>query len=265
METEVRMETVRTDRFEMDCAVFGQGDRPFVIVPGVSLKPVTPSAAAIAEVYREFGQSYRVYLFDRIRGMQLGYTVEQMAEDLAIAMEQLGIAGADVFGSSQGGMIVQCLMENHPQLVRRAVLGSTLAKQNDISRATFTRWIELSSGSDVVALNRDVDLRVYSDLFRQQYADVLASMEQDGTAEDMARFRILSEACLQFDGFANLKRIQAPVLVMGSRHDNVLSGEASEEIAQELGCPIYLYEGYGHAVYDETPDFRRRMLEFFRG
>lgn len=264
METKPMIKTVRTERFEMDYAVFGQGEQPFVIVPGVSVKPVTPSAAAIAEVYADFGKQYRVYLFDRIRRIEPGYTVEQMAEDLAEALNLLGIHGADVFGSSQGGMIVQVLAARYPNLVRRAVLGSTLARQNDVSRATFTRWIELTQGGDIVALNRNIDLKVYSDIYRNLYADVFAVMEQDGTAEDMARFRVLAEACLAFDGYENLKQIQVPVLVMGSHADAVLTGEASEEIARELGCPIFMYEAYGHAVYDETPDFRRRMLEFFR-
>ena len=38
-----------------------------------------------------------------------------------------------------------------------------------------------------------------------------------------------------------------------------------DEIAEKLGCPIYLYGGeYGHCVFDEAPDYKQRMYHFFK-
>ena len=42
-----------------------------------------------------------------------------------------------------------------------------------------------------------------------------------------------------------------------------VSGEASLEIAERLGCEMHLYEGLGHSAYEEAPDFNQRIKEFF--
>ncbi|MBR3040989.1 MAG: alpha/beta hydrolase, partial [Lachnospiraceae bacterium] len=62
--------------------------------------------------------------------------------------------------------------------------------------------------------------------------------------------------------------IACPVLVLGSKDDVVLGGEASEALFESLkdrpDCELYMYEGYGHAAYDLAPDYKDRMLSFFR-
>ena len=38
-----------------------------------------------------------------------------------------------------------------------------------------------------------------------------------------------------------------------------------KDLAEALGCGLYVYEGYGHAVYDEAPDYLARVGFFLRG
>ena len=71
------------------------------------------------------------------------------------------------------------------------------------------------------------------------------------------------EACVGYDIYAELDRISCPVLVIGDKDDKVLGGAASVEIAEKLGCELYMYDGYGHAVYDEAPDYKQRLMDFF--
>lgn len=48
----------------------------------------------------------------------------------------------------------------------------------------------------------------------------------------------------------------------------MLGGEASAEIAGEMKnsryCGRYMYDGYGHAVYDLAPDYPERMMRFLK-
>lgn len=261
--SDIITDSVKTDRFTMDYCRFGRGERYLVILPGVSMKPVTPQGAAVAAQYAAFTDRYTVFLFDRIREISDGYSVRDMARDTAEAMRLLGIRDADLFGASQGGMMAIVISAEHPELVRRMALGSTLARQNVVSRSTFDRWCDLAAGSDVCALNRAINDAVYSPDYRERFRDAFAAMEQVGTPEEMHRFGILAEACRGFDGYADLSRITCPVSVIGSREDHVMTGEASEEIAAALGCDCYLYDGYSHAVYDEAPDYSDRLLRFF--
>ena len=76
--------------------------------------------------------------------------------------------------------------------------------------------------------------------------------------------RIVS--CVINSFLANLK---CPTLVLGAELDRTLGVIASREIAEALernGVPVelYVYENYGHAAYDEAPDFRSRILEFLK-
>ena len=70
---------------------------------------------------------------------------------------------------------------------------------------------------------------------------------------------------LLFEGYkVNKNKIKCPVFVIGGRQDKVVGGAASEEIADKLGCPIYMYEELGHAAYEEAKDFNKRVYDFLK-
>ena len=186
-----------------------------------------------------------------------------MADDTASAMQALGIKNADIFGASQGGMIAQLIAARYPELVNSLVLGSTLSRINAVSDETLSRWCELAKCGDICALNREIVGKIYSERFLEQFRSAFIAAENVGTEEEINRFLILAGACRGFDIFDSLDSIRCPVLVIGSWNDRVLSGEASVEIAMKLRCPLIMYKDYGHAVYDEAPDYKAHLLNFF--
>ncbi len=257
------VKTIKEAAFSMDYCAFGTGLRPLVVLPGMSVRPVIASAKEFAAAYQCFAMTHSVYLFDRTRKMPEGYRVSDMARDTICAMHLLGLADADLFGASQGGMLAQCIAVQAPELVHKLVLGSTLARPNAISNETFDTWTALACSGDVRSLNRDVVQRVYCEQTRLAMREVFTAAACCGTQEDLRRFAILSQASRTFDEYEQLSRISCPVLVLGAKADRVLSGGASVEIAQKLQCPYYLYSEFGHAVYDEAPDYKKRLLAFF--
>ncbi len=257
------VKTVSTGMVEMDYAVFGSGKKTFVILPGLSIHSVMGSAEAIANAYTDFSEEYTVYVFDRAKNLQAGYTIRSMAEDTAAAMKALGIEGADVFGASQGGMIAQYLAIDHPELVHKMILGSTLAKPNDTFNGIVDEWIRLAEEKNELGLLESFADSVYSQATLDAYREVLISSNRGITDEEYRRFIILAQACRSFDCFSELSSIQCPVLVLGSEGDGVVTAEGSRQLAEALGCEIYLYDdSYGHGVYDEAPDYRQRCLAF---
>lgn len=259
------VKTVQTGNVSMDFCVFGTGERPMIILPGMSVRSVMQSADAVAEAYGCFSATHTVYLFDRVREMPERYSVGDMARDTILAMQALELREADIFGASQGGMIALRMAISEPSMIHRLVLGSTLARQNEVSRATFDRWAALAGSGDARALNRDFVSRAYCGETKAAFRDYFASVESVGTSEELRRFAIMSRASREFDCFGELTAIRCPVLVLGSKEDQVLTGEASLEIAQALSCEWFLYDRYGHAVYDEAPDYKERILNFFVG
>lgn len=257
------VKTVTAGDVKMDYTMFGRGSRTFVIIPGLSVHSVMGSADAVAEAYSSFADDYTVYLFDVAENISEGCTMEDLAEYTAKAMEALGLKNADIFGVSQGGMMAQCIAIDHPELVHSLILGSTLSRSNPTFTALISDWIRLAEEKDEPALLKSFVDNVYSEATVTAYGDMLISSNQGISDEEYRRFLIQANAIRDFDCYSELQKIQCPVLVLGSEGDKAVTPEGSREIAEVLGCEIYMYgENYGHGVYDEAPDYKQRCLDF---
>lgn len=248
----------------VDYAVFGRGSRPLVIIPGLTLRDVRGAGAGLAMMYRQFSRDYRVYVIDKKADIPRGYTVRDLAEDLAVAMELLEIDRADVFGVSLGGMIAQYLAIYHPARVHSLVLGVTLSRPNSIVRGVIRQWIEMAERDAFRDLVRDMMPLMYSERYIKRYRWLVPVLARVGVPKNKERFLHLAESCLSCDVYGELDRITAPTLVLGGEQDRIVTGEASREIAERLGCDIHMYEHLGHAAYEEAPDFNSRIERFLR-
>lgn len=249
---------------EMDYAVFGKGEKPLIMIPGLNLKSVKEVAVPTAYMYRIIGEEYKVYIFDRKADIPEGYTVRDIAADVAYAMRELGILNADVLGISQGGMIGQYLAMDYPELVHKLVLGVSLSRENPTARKVISNWISMAERGDYEAISVDMLEKMYTDAYKEKYGKLIPLLSKAGKPKDMERFITLAKACFTCDTYEQLDRIKCPVFVIGGKLDQVVSGEASVEIAEKLGCKLYMYEDMGHAVHEEAVDFNERVLEFLR-
>lgn len=250
---------------EFDCLSFGRGKQPLVMIQGLNTRGIKGAALSLAWMYRIFAKAYTVYLFDRRPVVQPGITVRDMASDVAAAMDLLGIRNADVFGVSQGGMIAQYLAIDRPDLVRKLALAVTLSRNNDTVMRVVTGWMDMTKRGEMKALVEDMAEKMYSDAYVKRYRPLMPLLTILQRPKDVERFITLAQACLTCDTYGMLERIKCPVLVMGGKEDRVVTGEASEEIAAKLGCRCHMYDGLGHAAYEEAGDFNRIVYAFFSG
>ena len=257
------VKSVSVDGVQMDYIQFGTGEKSFVIIPGLSVHSVMGSAAAVADAYSMFADEYTIYLFDVPKDLQDGVTVRSIAEDTAKAMSTIGISSADILGVSFGGMVSQYIAIDHPELVNKLILASTLSKPNAAAIATMQRWRTMADEKNEQGLIESFLNDVYSTATLNAYRDVLIAANQGVSDAEFERLVTLIDACLNFSCYDELSKIQCPVLVIGSMGDRVLAPVGSEEIAEAIGCEIYMYdENYGHGVYDEAPDYKQRCLNF---
>lgn len=260
----LREDHVKINNTTMDYVAFGKGATPMVIIPGLSLNRVKGAGLSLAYMYRIFTRDYRVYVFDRKDAISEGYTIREIAEDTAYAMKKLEISKAYVFGISQGGMIAQYLAMDYPELVEKLVLGVTLSKQNEVVRDAVEAWINFAQNNDMKCFVEDMLLKMYSSQYIKKYRMMIPIMTKMSKKADLKRFVILAKACLTCDTYEELYKITCPVLVLGGKQDKVVTGEASEEIAEKLQCEIYMYDKLGHATYEEAKDFNSRIYNFFK-
>ncbi|MCR4793234.1 MAG: alpha/beta hydrolase [Lachnospiraceae bacterium] len=253
------------DGGKIDYIKFGTGKRNAIILPGVGdgLRTVKGLAIPFAILYRRFAKDFTVYAFSRRRDISSGTTARQMADDLAKALDSLGLDKVDVVGVSQGGMIVQWLAIDHPEKVNKLVLAVTVSRPNDTLCDVLTRWIGMAEKEDYKSIMKDTARRAYSEKWLKSGKDHLM-LGNFGRPKSFGRFITLAASGLTHDSYDELHRITAPTLVIGGKLDKIVTGRASEEIASQIpDCRLYMYEELGHGLYEEAPDFLDRVAEFF--
>lgn len=260
----IDIRTVRTDTFEMDYFRFGEGERTFVILPGLSIKSVMLSADLVAAQYKEMHEGFTTCVFDRRKEVPEVCSIEDMARDTAEAMKALGLRDVCLFGASQGGMIAMVIAMEHPELVDKLILGSTAARS--ANNPVLNSWKQFAREGRAVDLYLEFGKDIYPAETFEAYRNVLTDIGRSVTQEELKRFLIMAGALDDFDVMDRLNKIECPVFVIGSKDDGVIPAEETQRMIDELkdrpGFRSFMYEGYGHACFDTAPDYREKLLEF---
>ncbi len=250
----------------LDYIAFGAGSRPLVMIPGLgdAIRTVKGLGAQMSLMYAAFDKEFRVYMLSRSRTLPRGSGTRHMAAELAAAMDELGLESACVLGVSLGGMIAQYLTIDRPELVSRLVLAATACRPNDILCGSVSGWLNMASAGDYKELFIDTMEKTYSAARLRTYRMLYPVLWRTGIPKEPDCFITQAAACLSHDASGDISAIRCPTLVIGGVEDKTLGGAASEELAALIpDSRLKMYEKLGHAVYEEAPDFNRRVLDFF--
>ena len=178
------IKTAAAGDIRMDYAVFGNGEKVLVIIPGLSLKSVLQNEKAIEEAYACFKENYTVYLFDR-RAHDSFCTIDDLAEETALVMKALGLRDIFLFGASQGGMMAQVIALKHPELVKKLVLGSTLSRTVEEQRRKTEEWIRLAERKAVKELAESSAKLLYSEKTLELFGEAILASLLDPSEEEL--------------------------------------------------------------------------------
>ncbi len=250
---------------ETDYIRFGSGKKTLVMIPGVGdgLKTVKGMALPFALIYRSLCKDFTVYVFSRRVRLTPHMSTREMAEDLNLAMEALGLSKAAVVGVSQGGMIAQWLAIDHPDRVDQLVLTVTLSRPNPTVRDVIMRWTEMAERGDYKGIMLDTAERSYTPKRVKSARLTYSILGSVGKPKSFERFLIQAESCVTHDAYEYLPQIGCPTMVLGGTDDRIVTGRASEEMAEKIpGCRLKMYDGLGHGLYEESPDFLKQVIAF---
>ena len=257
--------SVRIGDTDMDYVSFGKGDNILIMLPGLGdgLTTVKGMAIPLAMMYRIYAKAYKVYIFSRKNNLEEGCSTRNMASDQAEAMKALGINRAKVLGISQGGMIAQYLAVDHPELVEKLVLAVTSSKQNELIQSVVEKWISMAEQKDYMNLMIDTAEKSYSEKRLNKYRLLYPVLGRVGKPKDFGRFLIQAKSCMNHNAYLELDKILCPTLVIGGDCDRIVGVDASRELADKIKvCELYIYNGLGHAAYEEAKDFNNRVLDY---
>ncbi len=263
----IPIRTVKTDGFTMDYFCFGQGEKTMVVIPGLSALRVTASADAVAEQYQLLTKDFTIYVFDPRNELPETYPLSSMASDTADAIKALGLSDIYLFGVSKGGMASMEIAAEHPELVKKLLVGSAGAKVEESQKRLFEKWSSWAREGKAMELFLDFGEMLYP---KEVFEAARGFLEEGAKAisqEELERFAVLAEGIDDFDISRFEKRISCPAFVIGDKTDRIFPEDSFTDLYDHLkeytDCSIYMYDGFGHAVYDVAPDYREKIQEFF--
>ncbi|MBQ2651489.1 MAG: alpha/beta hydrolase [Clostridia bacterium] len=251
----------------MDYILFGKGEKDLVMIPGLGdgLLTVRGKALPFSLMYTKYAKAFRVWMFSRPDPLPQGHTTRDMARDLKDAMVLLGIEKASVIGISQGGMIAQHLAIDYPEKVEKLVLTVTVPCANEVLTQNVQNWMEMARRDDYAAIMEDNLRQMYTEAYVKKNRWLLPITTRVGKPKSFDRFLVQAEACLTHDAASGLGAITAPTLILGGGQDRTLGVEGSYALQEAIpNSRLRVWEDYGHALYDEAPDFDDVVLGFLQ-
>jgi pimeloyl-ACP methyl ester carboxylesterase len=163
-----------------------------------------------------------------------------------------------------GGMIAQYLGIDHPDKVDRIVLAITLPKAEKQTVEILKTWIDMAKKGEDFKLIKDTMEKTYTEKTLRKYRLLYPLLKLFSKVKDPNRLIRQAEACINHNAWDELDKLNKPVLVLGGNEDLIAGNQSSQKLHERLpDSRLYIYEGYGHGVYEECKkDFEKKVFDF---
>jgi|1185.fasta_scaffold307646_2 3-oxoadipate enol-lactonase len=237
---------------DVSYTIDGAADAPVVVLSnslGATRAMWDPQVPALAE-------RYRVVTYDtRGHGASPApagpYTLDDLVDDLAALLDEVGAQRAHVAGLSLGGMTAMRLAAREPARVHRLAVLCTSAKadpQPFLDRARAVR----SGGTAPLA--PAVAARWLTPAFAAAHPDLVARLEAMIAGADDEGYAACCEVVAHMDLRDDLARITAPTLVISGADDLALPPEHQRVIAAGIsGAELVSVSPGAHLANLEQP------------
>ena len=252
------MHRVKIGDVNMYYEVHGEGE-PLVLITGLSSDHKTwlPFLPA-------FTNNYRVLIMDN-RGIgqteypDVQFSVDDMADDTAGLMDELGIENAHVIGHSLGGRIAQKLVLKYPEKVKSLILCATSASQPKRSKLMLnTLANEVNNGMSIGALLKIMMAISFTENSFQSIDMISEGIESraKNLGRDYAKnFARQVQASADYDTRDEISQIKVPTLVLAADNDFIFPLKFVKELADGIpGANLTIIKGTGHSLLLEKPE-----------
>lgn len=182
-----------------------------------------------------------------------GYEPDRFASDLAAFLDKVKVKKAVIVGHSMGSMVAQRFAMLYPERTRGLVLmasWTTLAGNQEMQKF-YTDWISTLSDPVDPTFARDFQMSTMARPVAPEFVD---GMVQESLKAPARVWRGSFEGLLRADFSADLKKINAPTLVMFASKDSYCKREEQDALVAAIrGAQLMVYEGSGHALHWEDP------------
>lgn len=250
-------------------------DAPWIaLIPGL-----TASTRSFPWMVEHLQKTRNVVTFDPrgaglTRPIEPGFTLADMADDLAALLDDLDTGPVDVIGVSMGGMVAQELWHSHPRRVRRLVLccsmpGRTLRQRptnRSIAKLVSALALLQASGRGSKRAARMLSELLFAPSTPIEVQRAFFTGRAPAPAPPMKGVLLQLLASQGFRSADVLPRIDVPTLVAVGRGDALTPPVNSHVLADRIpGAELAEFDG-GHLFFYENRDaFYPRLDAFLAG
>jgi pimeloyl-ACP methyl ester carboxylesterase len=177
------------------------------------------------------------------------YSTRGFASDVVCVLDDLGVDRAHVYGTSMGGRVAQWIGADHPDRVRRLVLGCTSpGLPHGVERSAEVRR-SLGQRDQAAARAALLEL-MYTPGWLATHPGPFTTLGDPGMPPHARRRHLLASG--QHDAWDALPRISAPTLVVHGS-DDVFNPAANAPLlaARIPDARVHLIPGARHAYFEE--------------
>lgn len=201
------------------------------------------------------------------------YMLSDMANDTAEIIKALGLGSAHLIGASMGGMIIQLVAIEHPELVRSIIPVMTTSGAPDLppstpeAMAALTEQPKEPTKEFVVPLGLKIR-KVIGSLASVQDddSDILKGIggDFDRAYRPMGAMRQYAAIMSQPRWHEQLEKVAAPTLVLHGEIDPLLPPECGKDIARRIPNSEYTeIKNWGHDIPNRLiPEITDHILKF---
>jgi len=256
------------------------GDGP----PLLLVHPTGFLAALWSPVAEPLSSRYRVIAVD-LRGhgdtenVRDGYTFETFASDVAALLDELNIDHCVAAGHSAGGTTIVVHAALYPGVIRRMVLlepiippraWASVAASPMVEKARRRRRHWPDREQMFQSFHRRGPFAMWRDDILRLYCEEGTRVNGDGRVELKCPPELESKcyeaAAAPFDGWAYLRQVRCPALVLWGEHSDMAQGDHPENIERALAdARTEFVPATDHFLPMERPEeVARRIDEFLR-
>ena len=198
-----------------------------------------------------------------------GLSIERLAATVGDLIDRTGSKTNIVLGHSMGGITAPAVYAARPDTVHAVIISATLGS-----------FSEKSEQDKKTFLAERIEPLRQGKSFRETAAPVISSMFAPGSSGPLVEtvrevalstpidtFCAAIQAIVNYDGTANLKNLNVPVLLLAGKHDKVGRPEGMENIKANFAphADYACLPNSGHYAFAEEPEaFNQHLLRFIR-
>lgn len=238
----------------LDTTEHGSGEETIVFLHSLALdssiwRDVVPEVAKTAHTLtvdlRGHGQS----------DPDTGFTVEDMADDVAETMRACGFESATVVGLSLGGCVAQAVAFRHPSMVHRLVLAGTTAWYGEDAPAAWRGRAEKALNQGLESLSEFQLERWFGDEFRLANPSICADLLDRFKANDLESYAATCDALGTYDGRGRVESIEVPTEIIVGEQDGATPPSVAYDLGQRIpGAAVTVLPNAKHLTALERPD-----------